>query len=458
MIGRTLQPRERVGPFQIEKILNRGSFANAYRAVGDDGTPVFLKQYLLHPMETPWFEAWRQHQEELWIRVEASVRELTYRRAAFFLADAIHGVMGRDGHQMTLTLDPPSYFQCYEFVTGVRHIGGGLVRGDRESAGMSLPERLRIARIFLLALRRLHDAGIVHTDLKPDNVVLRPAPSTKAGYMVQLVDLDWSLLVDRPVPWAGAEGSWAMGVVGTLGWMSPEHLLGEVPVTASDIFTTGLILYELLGDRHPYAGEGGTNLKEIMSFAAPLPEVEMPWVSESVRQNGLKTIRQALAPVAGDRPTAQELFDALVTFAPPAEAEPAPAARPAPPASPVAAAPAPPRPVAPVPPADAAAITPASPLRLVAANGVTIQSRAPLSLNAALLSRCGDDAVHWDAVEQCRITPGPTGWVVTPRAGTRNATTCNEIALAAPRVLAAGDVLAVGNVAKGIFKLPLQVG
>jgi len=444
MMGRVMQRGEQVGRFTIDKVLSRGSFANAYRAFSADGTPVFLKQYLLSPLETPWFEPWRVHQEELWTRVESSVRELTYQRLGFFLADKLHNV-ARMG---TLALNPPGYFQAYEFVSGVRHIGAGLVGGDDEGTGLSLEERLRIARIFVLAIRRLHDADIIHTDLKPDNVVLRPDRSIAAGYKVQLVDLDWSLLAGRRPPWDAATGTWEMGVVGTDGWFSPEHLLGTTPIKASDIFTTGLILYQLLGAKHPYNRPGGYDRLGIMGYSASPPELNVPWLSDADQRRSAEAIHATLNPDPKARPTAAELFHSLKAMAPPPVK-----AVPKPPVAP----PAPPTPKVAAAVARDAAVTEAKPIRLIGPDGTALESRTTLILNQPLLARLGEDAMHWDQVEQCRVECDADGWSVVPRSGPRNATTVNGLEVTSPTRLIPGDVIAVGNVAKGIFKLPLKV-
>ena len=88
----------------------------------------------------------------------------------------------------------------------------------------------------------------MHADLKPANAYLIEDPTIGSGYQLKLIDMDFSLLADRRAPWHGHQG-----YVGTDNYRSPEHLArGSVPGLASDVFTCGLMLYELLAGEHPY--------------------------------------------------------------------------------------------------------------------------------------------------------------------------------------------------------------
>ena len=103
----------------------------------------------------------------------------------------------------------------------------------------------------MAGIAALHESKIVHADLKPANAYLIKDPTIGSGYQLKLIDMDFSLLADRRAPWHGFQG-----YVGTDNYRSPEHLTrGAVPGLASDVFTCGLILYELLAGEHPYWSE-----------------------------------------------------------------------------------------------------------------------------------------------------------------------------------------------------------
>ena len=104
------------------------------------------------------------------------------------------------------------------------------------------------AKVLMAAIAALHESKIVHADLKPANAYLIEDPTIGSGYQLKLIDMDFSLLADRRAPWHGFQG-----YVGTDNYRSPEHLTrGSVPGLASDVFTCGLMLYELLAGEHPY--------------------------------------------------------------------------------------------------------------------------------------------------------------------------------------------------------------
>ena len=102
------------------------------------------------------------------------------------------------------------------------------------------------------ALEAAHSAGILHRDIKPENIMLR-----KDG-VVKILDFGLARLVSHPVPvfdGTGASGTISGTLSGTLLYMPPEILRGESANSASDVFSLGAVLYELVCGLHPFAGE-----------------------------------------------------------------------------------------------------------------------------------------------------------------------------------------------------------
>ncbi len=92
------------------------------------------------------------------------------------------------------------------------------------------------------ALAAAHDAGIAHHDVKPENILVR------ADDYVKLVDFGLATNLRTMTPGAGP-------MTGTLRYLAPEGLRGDTASSAADIFSLGLVLYEMTAGRHPFAGD-----------------------------------------------------------------------------------------------------------------------------------------------------------------------------------------------------------
>lgn len=114
----------------------------------------------------------------------------------------------------------------------------------RKLTGQSMPvsEVLKIGRQVAEALAAAHHHGIVHRDIKPENIMVR-----EDGY-VKLLDFGLARKTD------GAQSTSGLIPAGTLRYMSPEQARGEKAGRASDIFSLGIVLYELATGRHPFPG------------------------------------------------------------------------------------------------------------------------------------------------------------------------------------------------------------
>ena len=123
-----------------------------------------------------------------------------------------------------------------------------------------IPETVRIMGELLDALEFAHEAGVVHRDVKPANVML------DAQRRVKLADFGVARVQD------GAEQSQAGTMVGTPAFMSPEQISGGKIDRRTDIFSAGNILYQLLTGEQPFKGEGAwTVAKKIMQDEPPQP-------------------------------------------------------------------------------------------------------------------------------------------------------------------------------------------
>jgi serine/threonine-protein kinase PpkA len=137
-----------------------------------------------------------------------------------------------------------------------------LVRGDlkaRLQLGVTEVEALRFVEHIAAALRVVHNAGLLHRDLKPPNVMLRGNDD------VALIDFGLARALDGSTP------STRTGVLrGSPYYMSPEQALGEQLDVRSDFYSLGIMFYEMLTGRKPYTG--GTAMEVLQQHVnSPLP-------------------------------------------------------------------------------------------------------------------------------------------------------------------------------------------
>src|SRR5204863_4007898 len=157
------------------------------------------------------------------------------------------------------------------------------------------------------ALSVAHSAGIAHCDIKPENVMVR-----EDGY-VKVLDFGLARLTQRRV--TGNNTVTNPGrLAGTVRYMSPEQARGEPPGVASDVFSLGLILYEIVAGRYPFTAESLLGaLHAIATEAAAPPSRWNPEVSPALEQ----IILSMLEKNAASRPTAAEVEAALTRAADP---------------------------------------------------------------------------------------------------------------------------------------------
>ena len=153
-----------------------------------------------------------------------------------------------------------------EEVDGIHFLAMELVEGRtlREvipNGGLAFDEFLRIAAQLTEAVATAHAAGITHRDLKPDNVMITRTGRVKvldfglAKLMDerQNTDFEGATLIDAPPPEDDRLTSDGM-LIGTIPYMSPEHVTGSHIDGRSDLFSLGIILYEMLTGERPFKG------------------------------------------------------------------------------------------------------------------------------------------------------------------------------------------------------------
>ncbi|MCA1624635.1 MAG: protein kinase [Acidobacteria bacterium] len=183
-------------------------------------------------------------------------------------------------------LNHPNILTVYEFgfEADVHFLATELVEGEtlREAINggeLSLIASLNIAEQTAFALSAAHAAGIVHRDLKPENIMIR-----RDG-IVKVLDFGLAKLTEKKEAELDSEAATRAlvqttpgMVMGTVGYMSPEQARGKDVDARSDIFSFGVMLYEMLSGKQPF--EGANAMDTIGSIlhkeSPPLDETKTP--------------------------------------------------------------------------------------------------------------------------------------------------------------------------------------
>jgi serine/threonine-protein kinase len=149
--------------------------------------------------------------------------------------------------------------------------GKTLARAIKEGP-MELPLALEVTRQILRALAFAHQAGLIHRDLKPGNVYLQPL--VDGAYHVKILDFGLAKFVTGDRDPGGPQVTVTGMVFGTPAYMSPEQATGTEVDHRADLYSTGVVLYEMLAGRRPFLGEIEELLRQqLLAPVPPLAEV-----------------------------------------------------------------------------------------------------------------------------------------------------------------------------------------
>ena len=201
---------ETIRGYEIIEELNKGSFCDAYK-VRKDGKDYFLKIYKDPTSKSDNYKVFRENQNKM----------IPILNALGSQVEDIIEDFEVDGR----------YHQIKEFIPGATNLRVWMDGND------NYEDRLDVAKQFCMILQAIHRKGIIHQDLKPEQVMVVKNDFNKSGVKIILTDFDWSI----------PDGKMAQRV-GTPWYGSIENK----PTYKSDIFTFGIILCELLTGDHPY--------------------------------------------------------------------------------------------------------------------------------------------------------------------------------------------------------------
>jgi serine/threonine protein kinase/DNA-binding response OmpR family regulator len=170
----------------------------------------------------------------------------------------------------------------------------------------------RAAKIILPVCEVLitaHDAGIIHRDIKPENIFLHRA---KGEEIVKVVDFGIAKLLGESVGSTGDRITKPGWLVGTPAYMSPERLMGQAHDGRADVYSIGVLLYEMLSGRVP-VGSHASNLLSLMQLHLTATPIPLRTVEPAIPAEVADAIMWALTQNAEQRPSIRDFAARLET-------------------------------------------------------------------------------------------------------------------------------------------------
>jgi serine/threonine protein kinase/alpha-beta hydrolase superfamily lysophospholipase len=280
---RKLKSGEKIGPYRIVSFIGQGGMGVVYRAIDLRLDRIVALKIM----------AADRSRDEQWIR-----RFHREARSAGSLNHpniiTIHEVGEFDGQ----------HFIATEFVEGVT------LRKYAGKSPIQMEQALEITLQIAAAMDSAHKNGVIHRDLKPDNVMVRP------DGLVKVLDFGLAKPAEASV---GAESdpehtssasfrSEAGIVVGTTSYMSPEQLRGQELDGRSDVFSLGIIFFQLLTGRHPFRGGTSNDVMAAILEKAPLSFTEC---NASLPGPVVQWVHRCLVKDRDHRATSRQLVEGL---------------------------------------------------------------------------------------------------------------------------------------------------
>jgi serine/threonine-protein kinase len=215
------------GRYQVGALIGRGGMADVHRGTDTRlGRAVAIK--LLKPS----------------LASDPAFRR-RFRQEAQSAARMAHPTIVRvfDAGEETMT-DPSGREVQVPFIV-MEMIDGRLLRDIIKEGPLQADEAIRITNGILTALEYSHRAGVVHRDIKPGNVMI-----TRSG-QVKVMDFG----IARAISDSSATVAQTTAILGTAGYFSPEQAKGETVDARTDLYSLGVVLFEMLTGRPPFRGD-----------------------------------------------------------------------------------------------------------------------------------------------------------------------------------------------------------
>ncbi|HBM97504.1 TPA: hypothetical protein DD394_08520, partial [bacterium UBP9_UBA11836] len=191
------------------------------------------------------------------------------------------------------------HFIVMEYVEGSSL--SDMIEYEEVPTNEQLRQRLKIFRQVLEAVRYAHENGVIHRDLKPDNIMV-----SKTG---QVKVMDFGLAF-----FAGQHSLTEVGqVMGTAAYVSPEQAVGKLTDERTDIYSLGVILFELITGRWPFSASNPLEMfRKVAEEPAPSPRLYNKNISPGLETLVLRSLRKKVEDRFASVADMIESFDACL--------------------------------------------------------------------------------------------------------------------------------------------------
>ncbi len=279
------------GKYRVEHAIGAGGMGAVFRAVHQvSGKPVALK----------------------WLRPRLAGEPVAMKR---FIREA----------QASARIRHPNVVDIYDVEEGEGHaflvlelLEGESLRQVLRRGRLQVNECLALLLPAMRGVAAAHAQGVIHRDIKPDNIFITADASRPGQRVPKVVDFGISkVAADNPL----AEGTLTAtgATLGTPHYMSLEQLQGDQVDTRSDIYAFGVVLYECLTGKRPFDSENFSAIVIKVATETPVDPLRLrpelpPGLGDVILKAMARHSRDRYRPV-------QELIDALLPFLPPQPAE-----------------------------------------------------------------------------------------------------------------------------------------
>ncbi len=215
--------------------------------------------------------------------------DVTLRRLVAIKFTALNSTTSEEAHkrflreaQIAAQLDHPNICTVHEvahengrsFIV-MQYVEGETLEARLKRAPLKVSESLQIAAGIAEAITEAHDHGIIHRDIKPSNIMITTRGQVKVmdfglARLSQPTTLPGEQIVDTQAPTQALLTSPGM-IIGTVPYMSPEQVHGQPLDARTDIFSFGVVLYEMLTGVKPFASKSPAGIISAILSSEPLP-------------------------------------------------------------------------------------------------------------------------------------------------------------------------------------------